>query len=83
LSTDIDFIMQIIGSPKFLSGDVTTTYLETFQPVPQSTEPELERDLAWAAAMFAHQQRGAHVVPEVSQGSTWQMVAWKEQMNKN
>jgi len=83
LSTDIDFIMQIIGSPNFLSGDVTTTYLETFQPVPQSTEPELERDLAWAAAMFAHQQRGAHVVPEVSQGSTWQMVAWKEQKNKN
>lgn len=82
LSTDIDFILQIIESPKFLSGDVTTTYLETFQPVTQTTEPELERDLAWAAAMFAHQQRGAHAVPEVSQGSAWQMVAWKEQMNK-
>ena len=34
LSTDIDFILQIIESPKFMSGDVTTTYLETFQPKP-------------------------------------------------
>jgi hypothetical protein len=33
--------------------------------------------------MFAHQQRGAQVIPETSHGSTWQMVAWKEQMNKN
>jgi acetyl-CoA carboxylase biotin carboxylase subunit len=82
LSTDIDFILQIIESPQFLSGDVTTTYLETFQPVPQSTEPALERDLAWAAALFAHQQRGRAATPETRQGSTWQMVAWKEQMNK-
>ncbi|MGB8212449.1 MAG: biotin carboxylase N-terminal domain-containing protein [Anaerolineales bacterium] len=82
LSTDIDFILQIIESPKFLSGDVTTTYLETFQPLPQSTEPGLERDLAWAAALFAHQQRNANIVTATSQGSAWQMVAWKEQMNK-
>jgi acetyl-CoA carboxylase, biotin carboxylase subunit len=82
LSTDIDFILQIIESPKFLSGDVTTTYLETFQPVPESTEPALERDLAWAAAMFAHQQRSLHILPESTQASAWQMVAWKEQMNK-
>ena len=39
-----------------MSGDVTTTYLETFRAGAQNTEPELERDLAWAAAMFAHQQ---------------------------
>ena len=83
LSTDIDFILQIIESPKFLSGDVTTTYLETFQPEPQNTEPGLERDLAWVAAMFAHQQRATHAISEISQGSAWQMVGWKEQMNKN
>ena len=83
LSTDIDFILQIIDSPQFLSGDVTTTYLETFQPVLQATEPGLERDLAWAAALFAHQQRGQATVPETRQGSNWQMVAWKEQMTKS
>jgi acetyl-CoA carboxylase biotin carboxylase subunit len=82
LSTDIDFVLQIIESPKFMSGDVTTTYLETFEPVPQTTEPELERDLAWAAALFAHQQRGANGIPETSRGSAWQLIGWKEQMNK-
>jgi acetyl-CoA carboxylase biotin carboxylase subunit len=81
LSTDIDFILQIIESPKFMSGDVTTTYLETFEPAPQTTEPELERDLAWAAALFAHQQRAASLTAEPSRGSTWQMIGWKEQMN--
>jgi acetyl-CoA carboxylase biotin carboxylase subunit len=82
ISTDIDFILQIIESPKFLSGDVTTTFLETFQPAAQTTEPDLERDLAWAAAMFAHQQRSSNTAPETTQGSAWQMMAWKEQMNK-
>ena len=83
LSTDIDFVLQIIESPKFLSGDISTTYLETFQPVPQSTEPELERNLAWAAALFAHQQRGLNAAPEARPGSYWQMIAWKEQMARN
>ena len=83
MSTDIDFILQIIESPKFMSGDVTTTYLETFQPKPQSTEPALERDLAWAAALFAHQQRGGNVIPGIERGNNWQMIAWKEQMNRN
>jgi len=83
LSTDIDFILQIIDSPKFLSGDVTTTYLETFEPVQVSTEPELERDLAVAAAMFAHRQRGPEPAAQVRQGSYWQMAAWREQMNNN
>jgi len=67
-----------------MSGDVTTTYLETFQPKPASTEPALERDLAWAAALFAHQQRSGNVLPEIRQASSnWQMTAWKEQMNRS
>lgn len=83
LSTSIDFILQIIDSPQFLSGDVTTTYLETFEPVPHSTAPDLERDLAWAAALFVHQQRGQNSEPDPCQASYWQMAAWKEQMTRN
>ncbi|KAF0107641.1 MAG: acetyl-CoA carboxylase biotin carboxylase subunit [Anaerolineaceae bacterium] len=82
LSTDIDFILQIIESPQFISGDVTTTYLETFKPATPKTEPGLERDLAWAAALFAHQQRTRNVAPDARPGSYWQMAAWKEQMTK-
>ncbi len=82
INTDIDFLMQIIESPKFMSGDVTTTYLETFRPAPQITTPELERKLAYAAALFAHRQRGQPDESETRQGSYWQMVAWKEQMTR-
>lgn len=81
-STSIDFILQIIESPKFMSGDVTTTYLETFTPEPISTEPGLERDLAWTAAMFVHQQRLQQASLAPQPGSSWQMAAWKEQMNR-
>jgi acetyl-CoA carboxylase, biotin carboxylase subunit len=82
LCTSIDFILQIIESPKFISGDVTTTYLETFQPETPATEPDLERDLAFTAAMFVHQQRMQHVIPAPQAASNWQLAAWKEQMNK-
>ncbi len=82
INTDIDFLLQIIESPQFLKGDVTTTYLDTFHPVPQSTEPTLERELAWAAAMFAHQSRKQPAAQQPG-GSHWQMVAWKEQMTKS
>jgi acetyl-CoA carboxylase biotin carboxylase subunit len=82
LSTDIDFILQIIESPNFISGDVTTTYLETFEPSPVKTEPDLERDLALAAALFVHKQRIQQAHADSHQSSNWQTVAWKEQMNK-
>jgi hypothetical protein len=62
---------------------VTTTYLDTFKPAPEATEPALERDLAWAAALFAHQQRSTNSIPAASRESAWQMAAWKEQMTGN
>jgi acetyl-CoA carboxylase biotin carboxylase subunit len=83
LNTDIDFLLQIIESPQFIKGEVTTTYLETFQPVPQITDPELERELAWTAAMLAHQQRKQPAGQEASPASYWQQVAWKEQITRN
>ncbi len=84
VSTDIDFLLQIIASPQFLSGDVTTTYLETFQPTPTVTAPELERQLAYATAMFVHQQQNSQSGESgTRQDSYWQMVAWKEQMTRN
>ncbi len=82
LSTDIDFILQIIDSPDFIRGDVTTTYLETFEPAPVDTAPDLERDLAWTVAMFVHQQRMQQAQPAAREASNWQQAAWKEQMNR-
>jgi acetyl-CoA carboxylase biotin carboxylase subunit len=83
INTDIDFISRIIESPQFISGDVTTTYLETFHPVSPNTAPDLERELALAAALFAHQQRKLPKGHETSTPNHWQMVAWREQMTRN
>jgi len=83
IATDIDFLLQIIESPQFMEGNVTTTYLESFQPAPQEPQEELERELAWVAALFTHQQRDNNPEKENPQASRWQMAAWKEQMSGN
>jgi acetyl/propionyl-CoA carboxylase alpha subunit len=81
--TSIDFIQQIINSPQFSNADVTTSYLETLQPEFPVQEIDLERELAWAAALLAHQQRDDTIHMDASQLNLWRSVAWKEQMNGN
>jgi len=81
VSTDIDFLLQIIESAPFLRGDVTTTYLDSFRPASPSMPPELERQLAYAAALFAdRQQKQTDHMAQSSPLNYWQMIAWKEQM---
>ena len=57
LATDLEFLKEIINSPHFMTGRVTTTYLDDFQSPPPKPETELEYSLALAAAMYANQQR--------------------------
>lgn len=82
LNTDIDFLLQIIESPAFQRGEVTTTYLESFRPALPEPSPDLERELALAAALFAHQRQQSQPAASNHHASTsyWQMVAWREQM---
>ncbi|MCS7011841.1 MAG: ATP-grasp domain-containing protein [Anaerolineales bacterium] len=83
LSTDIDFLLQIIESPAFLKGEVNTTYLESFSPKPPEPSPELERQLAFAAALYAHYQQSRLGQNHPNRPiSYWQMVGWREQMNR-
>jgi acetyl-CoA carboxylase biotin carboxylase subunit len=83
LSTDIDFLLQIIKSPQFVQGEVTTTYLETFLPEQRSAEPALERDLALAVALYVHHQRSNQPDNRAARPGYWRMIAWKEQMSHN
>jgi len=77
--TDIEFLIQIIESQPFLNGNVTTTYLEHFQPEVRRPQPELLREVALAAALYAHRaQRQDGKQPSFS--GYWQMMAWREQM---
>jgi acetyl-CoA carboxylase biotin carboxylase subunit len=82
LSTDIDFLMQIINSKAFISGHVTTTYLEKFTPQPIESETGLEPELALAAALLTqHQQSQSSARIESNCQNHWQYTGWREQMH--
>jgi acetyl-CoA carboxylase biotin carboxylase subunit len=82
IPTDLEFLLQIIDSPEFISGQFTTTYLETFQPADPAPENELERAMALAAVMYL-QQRTPGATTSTNAASTpsqWTNTAWREQM---
>ena len=84
LPTSAGWILQILDSPAFQEGRVTTTYLDSFQPAPAEHEPTLERELALAAALVAHRARAplSAGAPAAAGPSRWQLAAWQEQMSR-
>ncbi|GAP18298.1 acetyl-CoA carboxylase biotin carboxylase subunit [Levilinea saccharolytica] len=85
LPTSAGWILQILDSPAFQEGRVTTTYLDSFQPAPAEPEPTLERELALAAALVAHRARAplaAGASTAAVGPSRWQLAAWQEQMSR-
>jgi acetyl-CoA carboxylase biotin carboxylase subunit len=83
IPTDLEFLLQIIDSPEFISGQFTTTYLETFQPADPAPENELEREMALAAVLYLQQRTpsgasSSNLPPAPSQ---WTNTAWREQMH--
>ena len=81
VSTDIDFLKQIIDSESFIQGSANTSYLETFQPVYPLDEKDLELDMVLAAAILEHQSRTQKKnEPEETNDSLWRLQSWREQM---
>jgi acetyl-CoA carboxylase, biotin carboxylase subunit len=80
LDTDLEFLKQIINSPRFVDGNVTTTYLEEFKTPQTSQETELERTLALAAALYTNQRREQQSLVLAGQPNQWQQAAWLAQM---
>ena len=82
IPTDLEFLMQIIDSPEFISGQFTTTYLETFQPADPAPENELEREMALAAVLYLQQRTppGPSSTNSPCTPSQWTNTAWREQM---
>ncbi len=78
--TDLEFLFQIVDSHPFIAGAVDTTYLESFQPARQGDE-SLERDAVLAAALLAHQRRGARPGRErADEGNGWRLAAWRAEL---
>ena len=79
--TDLEFLFQVVDSSPFITGNVDTSYLETFQPSAAHDTNAVERDAALAAALNAHRQRSVGRVSPSSAGQNgWRMTAWREQM---
>jgi acetyl/propionyl-CoA carboxylase alpha subunit len=81
LATDLEFLKQIINSSRFRAGNITTTYLEEFQPPAAQPESELERAVALAAALYAHEQHARKLSTEPNSLDLWQRTGWQEQMH--
>ncbi|MCD4739148.1 MAG: acetyl-CoA carboxylase biotin carboxylase subunit, partial [Anaerolineae bacterium] len=78
--TDLEFLLQVLESPRFIAGNIDTTYVETFRPRPQAGDPELERQIALATALAAHRRQGQTKSEPSSPPGMWRMTAWREQM---
>ncbi len=86
IPTDLEFLSQVVDSQNFISGRADTTYLDHFQfPSREGKEP-LEREMALATAMLAHQaslKAGQNGQNCSNQSSPWLTSAWREQMKGN
>ncbi len=80
ISTDLEFLFQIVDSSSFQAGNIDTTYLDTFQPRKKPGEELLEQDIAVAAALKAHHQRAIPAQEDAAEHNHWQTMAWREQM---
>lgn len=78
--TDLEFLLQVLESPRFIAGNIDTTYVETLRPQPQAGDPELERQIALATALAAHRRQGQTKSEPSSPSGMWRMTAWREQM---
>jgi acetyl/propionyl-CoA carboxylase alpha subunit len=83
LQTDLDFLKRVVDSPRFIAGEIDTTYLDTFQPVLPEGARVLEEDAALATALMLHHLQSGRQSPLDTRSdsfNTWQMAAWREQM---
>jgi acetyl-CoA carboxylase, biotin carboxylase subunit len=82
IATDLDFLKQIIESPSFQNGLVTTTYLDGLAPRLPAQKEEFQRILALAAAIYTHYNRKISLAREEKQksASQWVFTGWREQM---
>ena len=83
VSTDLEFLKQIINSDQFLDGQADTTYLDNLVVVPGGTDLNLEKEVALAAALMAHNSYEIVKAPESNINNFWRMTAWREQMGKS
>jgi len=81
LKTDLVFLKQILESHPYQTGDITTTFLDDFDPEDQGPSESVTRDAAVAAALHNHRKRNQPVSSRDQVGNLWQQTAWREQIS--
>ena len=80
VTTDLIYLKEVVRSDAFLSAEVDTLYLESFQP-PELEELEiLEKETSLAAALFIHKKLKHKVRQTAKVVNHWRTAAWREQM---
>ncbi|HUV15375.1 MAG TPA: acetyl-CoA carboxylase biotin carboxylase subunit [Pelolinea sp.] len=80
LTTDLGYLRDVVRSEEFLSGQVDTMYLETFQSVEPVDAENLERETALAVALFIHNKLKHKAAKISADANQWRTTAWREQM---
>ena len=80
VATDLEFLLQVIDSPPFIAGKIDTTYLDRFKPLSNENHAMAEKEIAIAAALYAHSHRSSTAAPVETAPSSWRETAWREQL---
>lgn len=83
VTTDLGYLRDVVRSEAFLSSEVDTMYLESFQSEEPLGMRSLEKETAVAAALFIHNMKNKIVRQITQSANQWQNVAWREQMAGN
>lgn len=80
LTTDLGYLRDIVRSEDFLSGQVDTMYLESFQSVEPEDAQKLQRETALAVALYIHNKLKQTAALVNKESNQWRTAAWREQM---
>ena len=83
VTTDLGYLREVVRSEAFLSSQVDTMYLESFQPSVPLDLKNLEKETAVAATLFIHKMRKKKIQQRIQSANQWQGIAWREQMTGN
>ena len=83
ITTDLAYLREVIKSEAFLSSQVDTMFLETFQTEEIGDIEQLEKETAVAAALFIHNMRKKVIRKTEAALNQWQSIGWREQMTGN
>jgi len=83
VTTDLSYLREVVRSEAFLSSQVDTMYLESFQPSVPLNLKILEKETAVAATLFIHKMRRKKIQQGIQSANQWQGIAWREQMAGN